>query len=97
MSKADSTLSWFKDAKFGMFIHFDVRGDRDTWSPDNLDTDEWVRIAKQAGMKYMVPTTHQSSYIIMWDSKVSTRDVTDLTPFKQPYLKDCPIHARLKG
>ena len=97
MSKADSTLSWFKDAKFGMFIHFDVRGDRETWSPGNLDTDEWVRIAKEAGMKYMVPTTHQSSYIIMWDSKVSTRDVTDLTPFKQPYLKELSESCKAEG
>jgi len=97
MSKADSTLSWYKDAKFGMFIHFDVRGDRETWNPANLDTDEWVRIAKQAGMKYMVPTTHQSSYIIMWDSKVSTRDVTDLTPFKQPYLKELSESCKAEG
>lgn len=97
MSKADSTLSWYKDAKFGMFIHFDVRGDRETWSPDSLDTDEWVRIAKQAGMKYMVPTTHQSSYIIMWDSKVSTRDVTDVTPFRQPYLKQLSESCKAEG
>jgi len=95
--KADSTLSWYKNAKFGMFIHFDVKGDPSTWNPDNLDTDEWVRIAKEAGMKYMVPTTHQSSYIIMWDSDVSTRDVTDLTPFKQPYLKELSESCKATG
>ena len=98
MSKADSTLNWYKDAKFGMFIHFDVsRKDRDNWNPDKLDTDEWVRIAKQAGMKYMVPTTHQSSYIIMWDSNVSTRDVTDLTQFKQPYLTELRASCEAEG
>ena len=98
MSKADSTLSWYKDAKFGMFIHFDVdRRNPDTWNPGNLDTDEWVRIAKQAGMKYMVPTTHQSSYIIMWDSEVSNRDVTDLTQFKQPYLTELKASCEAEG
>jgi alpha-L-fucosidase len=98
MSKADSTLNWYKGAKFGMFIHFDVdRRDRSNWNPDNLDTDEWVRIAKQAGMKYIVPTTHQSSYIIMWDSKVSNRDVTDLTSFKQPYLKELSESCKAEG
>ncbi len=98
MSKADSTLSWYKGAKFGMFIHFDVdRRDRDHWNPDNLNTDEWVRIAKQAGMKYIVPTTHQSSYIIMWDSKISTRDVTDLTQFKQPYLTELSESCKAEG
>ena len=98
MSKADSTMSWFKDAKFGMFLHFDVnRRDPANWNPRNLDTDEWVRIAKQGGMKYMVPTTHQSSYIIMWDSKVSDRDVTDLTPFKQPYLTELKASCEAEG
>ena len=81
-----------------MFIHFDVdKRDRDNWNPDNLDTDEWVRIAKQAGMKYMVPTTHQSSYIIMWDSKVSDRDVTDLTQFTQPYLAELAESCKAEG
>ncbi|MBU2950879.1 alpha-L-fucosidase [Tamlana agarivorans] len=98
MTKADSTLAWYKDAKFGMFIHFDVdRRDHTNWNPDNLDTDEWVRIAKQAGMKYMVPTTHQSSYIQMWDSKVSNRDVTDVTLFRQPYLKELVESCKKEG
>jgi len=98
MSKVDSTLNWYKGAKFGMFIHFDVdKRDRDNWNPDNLDTNEWVRIAKQAGMKYIVPTTHQSSYIIMWDSKVSDRDVTDITQFEQPYLKELSKSCKAEG
>ena len=98
MSKAERTLSWYKDAKFGMFIHFDVhRRERSTWNPSNLDAKEWVRIAKEAGMKYMVPTTHQSSYIIMWDSEVSTRDVTALTPFRQDYLKELSEACKAEG
>ena len=98
MSKADSTLVWYKNAKFGMFIHFDVnKRDPDNWNPDNLDTDEWVRIAKQGGMKYMVPTTHQSSYIQMWNSKISKRDVTDVTPFRQPYLKELAESCKAEG
>lgn len=97
MSKVDSTLSWYKDAKFGMFIHFDVRGDKSKFNPTNLNTDKWVGIAKQAGMKYIVPTTHQSSYTIMWNSKVSTRDVTDVTPFRQPYLKELSESCKAEG
>ena len=97
MSKTDSTLVWYKGAKFGMFIHFDVRGDKNKFNPRNLNTDEWVRIAKQAGIKYIVPTTHQSSHIIMWDSKVSNMDVTDLTPFKQPYLKELSESSKAAG
>ncbi len=97
MTKADSTLSWYKEAKFGMFIHFDIRSDKNQFNPSNLNTDEWLRIAKQAGMKYTVPTTHQSSYVIMWDSKVSNRDVTDLTPFKQNYLKELSESCKAEG
>ncbi|WP_303425633.1 alpha-L-fucosidase [Oceanihabitans sp. 2_MG-2023] len=80
-----------------MFVHFDVRGDKSKFNPNNLDTDEWVRIAKEAGMKYIVPTTHQSSHIIMWDSKVSTMDVTDVTPFRQPYLKELSESCKAEG
>lgn len=98
ISKVDSTLSWYKAAKFGMFIHFDVdKRNPKTWNPRHLDTDEWVRIAKQAGMKYIVPTTHQSSYIQMWDSKISTRDVTDVTPFRQPYLSELAASCKAEG
>lgn len=98
MSKADSTLRWFMDAKFGMFIHFDVnRKNPANWNPGNLDTDVWARIAREAGMKYMVPTTHHASHIIMWDSKVSTQDVTDLTPFKQPYLSELKASCEAEG
>ncbi|TWU44279.1 Alpha-L-fucosidase [Novipirellula aureliae] len=95
---AEESRQWLKDAKFGMFIHFDVdKRNISTWNPSNLDTDEWVRIAKQAGMKYVVPTTHQSSYIVMWDSEVSSRDVTDLTPFRQPYLKELSESCKAAG
>ena len=97
MSKADSTLSWYEDAKFGMFIHFDVRGDKSEFNPGNLNTAEWVRIAKEAGMKYMVPTTHQSSYIIMWNSDYSTGDVTDLTPFKRDIIGELAASCKAEG
>ena len=94
---AEEQLEWYRGAKFGMFIHFDVRGDRKTWSPKNLDTAEWARIAKLGGMKYVVPTTHQSSYIIMWDSDVSTRDVTDLTPFKRDIIGELAESCKEAG
>lgn len=94
---AEEQLEWFKGAKFGMFIHFDVRGKKETWSPGNLDTGEWARIAKLGGMKYVVPTAHQSSYIIMWDSDVSTRDVTDLTPFKRDIIGELSESCKAVG
>ncbi|MGJ8644721.1 MAG: alpha-L-fucosidase [Luteolibacter sp.] len=94
---AEEQLEWYKGAKFGMFIHFDVRGKRETWSPSHLDTAEWARIAKLGGMKYVVPTAHQSSYIIMWDSDVSTRDVTDLTPFKRDIIGELAESCKAAG
>jgi len=52
----EERMRWFQDAKFGMFIHFGV--DRKSeFNPIDFDAGHWVRIAKDAGMKYIVLTT----------------------------------------
>ena len=84
----DARLEWWRDARFGMFIHWGaysvpagiyedepVRGlgawimntaqipisEYETFAkqfnPIMFDAEEWVRIAKDAGMKYIVITS----------------------------------------
>ena len=69
---------WFRDAKFGMFIHWGIYsmladGEwvltnkslneaeyqklADGFYPSKFNADEWVRIAKDAGMKYICFTS----------------------------------------
>ena len=44
---------------------------------------EWVRIAKDAGMKYIVITSKHHDGFAMYDSRVSNYDIVDATPLSQ--------------
>ena len=89
-------MQWFKDAKFGMFIHFQAPRNGD-FNPSNFDAAEWVRIAKAGGMKYMTLTTSQGSYVPLWNSSVSDRDVTDRTSWKRDIVKELAEACKAEG
>ena len=92
----DEQMQWFRDAKFGMFIHFQAPRSGD-FNPSNLDTEEWVRIAKAGGMKYITLTTSQSSYVPLWNSSFSDRDVTDRTSWKRDIVKELAAACKAEG
>ena len=50
------------------------------FDPTHFDADEWVRIAKEAGMKYMVFTAKHGDGFLLWDSKVDGYNI-GATPF----------------
>lgn len=58
------------------------------FNPVDLDAKEWVRIAKEAGMKYIVFTTKHHDGFCKWDSKLTDWDVMDQTPFKRDILAE---------
>jgi alpha-L-fucosidase len=58
------------------------------FNPVKFNADEWVRLAKDAGMKYIVITSKHHDGFALYDSKVSTYDVVDATPFKRDVLKE---------
>ncbi len=66
------------------------------FNPIAFDADEWVRIAKNAGMKYIVITSKHHDGFCLWDSKVTEYDIMDATPFKRDILaelaKACKKH-----
>jgi alpha-L-fucosidase len=51
-----------------------------TFDPTNFSAAEWVRIAKDAGMKYMVLTAKHADGFLLWDSKVDGYNI-GATPF----------------
>jgi alpha-L-fucosidase len=57
------------------------------FNPTEFDPAEWVRLAKQAGMKYITITSKHHDGFAMWDSKVSDWDIVDRTPYKKDVLK----------
>lgn len=97
-------LQWWKQARFGMFIHWGVyaipaRGEwvmhrehiphpeyaplAKQFAPRRFDADAWVRLAKEAGMNYMVLTTRHHDGFSLFDSHVS-----DFTSVKTAAKRD---------
>jgi len=71
----------WEQLKYGMFIHFNMntfagaeydngKMAPDRFSPAKLDVDQWIRIARDAGMKYAVLTAKHTGGFCLWDSKV---------------------------
>ena len=58
------------------------------FNPVKFDADEWVQLAKDSGMKYMVITSKHHDGFAMFHSKVSPYNVFDATPFKRDVLKE---------
>lgn len=67
------------------------------FNPIKYDPDEWVRIAKNAGMKYIVITSKHHEGFGLWDSKVSDYDVMDCTPYKKDILKSLSVACKKQG
>jgi alpha-L-fucosidase len=67
------------------------------FNPVKFNADAWVRIAKSAGVKYIVITSKHHDGFCMWNSKVSGYDVVDFTPFKRDVLKELSVACRKEG
>jgi alpha-L-fucosidase len=67
------------------------------FNPVNYDPDAWVRMAKDAGMKYIVITSKHHDGFALFDSKASTWDIMDATPYKKDLLKPLAEACRKHG
>ncbi len=113
----DARLQWWRDARFGMFIHFgpvSLKGTEIGWSrgrevpteeydqlfrqfdPQGFDADQWVRIAQDAGMKYLVITSKHHDGFCLWDSKYTDYDIM-ATPFGRDLLAELSAACRKRG
>jgi alpha-L-fucosidase len=121
----DNRMKWWRDARFGMFIHWGVysvpagtyKGQKinrigewimnrgkipvaeyqefaKQFNPILYNPDEWVRMAKDAGMKYIVITAKHHDGFALFDSKASKWDMVDATPYGKDLLK--PLAAACK-
>jgi alpha-L-fucosidase len=57
------------------------------FNPVKYNPDEWVKLAKDAGMKYIVITSKHHDGFAMFGSKASAFNVVDATPYKRDILK----------
>ncbi|UKS28698.1 alpha-L-fucosidase [Paenibacillus sp. HWE-109] len=85
----------FQDWEFGLFLHFGLRtfyeGYHDfderkmepsTFLPSQLDCEQWIRTAKEAGMNYAVLTAKHHDGFSNWPTRYSTFSVAG-SPWKE--------------
>ena len=128
----DARMHWWREAKFGMFIHWglfaqaagewndqppakdsDQRGEwlmeavrmpvadyakmAATFNPVKFDADQWITMAKDAGVKYIVFTAKHHEGFAMYKTKASPYNIVDATPFKRDPLKELSIACQKHG
>ena len=112
----DPKMDWWKEAKFGMFIHWGLYavpagqwGGQTNYSewimnkakisraeysalakqfnPVKFNAEEWVKLAKAAGQRYIVITTKHHEGFAMFKS-FDPYNIIDATPFKRDVVKE---------
>ncbi len=85
-TKPNKTQDLLIKRGYGMFIHFGINTfSNQEWSdgtipaslynPQKLDCDQWVRIARDAGCRYVLLVTKHHDGFCLWDSKYTDYDV----------------------
>lgn len=67
------------------------------FNPELFNADDWVKMAKDAGMKYIVITSKHHDGFALWDSKVSDYVIMDTAPFKRDIIKELAEASRKQG
>jgi alpha-L-fucosidase len=67
------------------------------FNPVKFDAREWVKIAKDAGMKYIVITSKHHDGFALYNSKVSDYDIVDATPYKRDPIKELADESKRQG
>ncbi len=124
----DARMKWWREARFGMFIHWGVysvpagvyhgtniggigewimnnakipvaeyRGYAKEFNPVKYDADEWARLARDAGMKYIVITSKHHDGFALFDSKASDWNVVKASPYGRDLLKPLAAACRKYG
>jgi alpha-L-fucosidase len=125
-ARRDARMAWWREAKFGLFIHWgvyavpagkwgdntsygewimnsakipvtDYRGLAARFNPVKYDPQQWVDIAADAGMKYIVITSKHHDGFALFPSAASTWNIADASPYKKDLLAPLVQDAHAKG
>jgi len=67
------------------------------FNPVKFDADEWVRIARAGGMKYIVLTAKHHDGFALWNSAASDYNVVQRTPWKRDVVQELAAACRRAG
>jgi alpha-L-fucosidase len=66
------------------------------FNPTKFDADEWVSVAKAAGMKYIVLTTKHHDGFCLWDTRLTDYNIMN-TPFRRDVVKELSEACKRQG
>jgi alpha-L-fucosidase len=66
------------------------------FNPTNFNADAWVKVAKDAGMKYIVLTTKHHDGFCLWDTKLTDYNIMN-GPFKRDVVKELSAACKRGG
>jgi len=134
----DKRMAWWREAKFGMFIHWGVysvpagfyhgqsvavgkylghpipcagewimnvgkipmseyQNYAKEFNPVKFDAEAWVKLAKEAGQKYIIITAKHHDGFAMFDTQASSWGITHATQFGRDPLKELAIACKEEG
>ncbi|MBJ7879814.1 alpha-L-fucosidase [Gelidibacter salicanalis] len=67
------------------------------FNPIEFNAEEWVKIAKNAGMTYITITTRHHDGFSMFDSKASDYNIVEKTPYGKDVIKDLAKACEKEG
>jgi len=67
------------------------------FNPIAFDAAEWVKTAKEAGMKYITITSKHHDGFCMWDTKLTDWNIVDRTPYGKDVLKQLADECHKQG
>ncbi len=67
------------------------------FNPVKYNAEDWVKMAKDAGMKYIVITAKHHDGFAMFESKASKWNIVDATPYGKDVLKDLAAACKKYG
>ena len=67
------------------------------FDPTNFNAEQWVKIAKQAGMKYIVITAKHHDGFAMFHTEVDGYNIYDATPWHRDPLAELAAACRKQG
>ena len=121
----DERMAWWREARFGMFIHWGLYAipagewedntNHAEWirttaqipleqydkfvgqfNPVKFNADDWVRMARDAGMKYIVITSKHHDGFSLFNSKYTDYDIMS-TPFQRDIMDELANSCRKYG
>jgi alpha-L-fucosidase len=104
-------LQEWEALKYGMFIHYgmstytgselpDGSHPSTLYAPDKLDVDQWISVARDAGMKYAVLTTKHVAGHCLWPTKHNDYHVgtsSNKTDVVEAFVNACEKRGVLPG